>query len=108
VQKYGLSLQAKVDVLKTVDNAPSYKRKKDVGSDFNVPMNTLSTILKNWGTIIQAYEQHTVDSRRWRVRFAQYPDVEDTLLLWFKNACDQNGTCKFSLKCTVLLKLLEI
>ncbi|MGH0126634.1 UNVERIFIED_CONTAM: hypothetical protein FKN15_030190 [Acipenser sinensis] len=46
--------RTKVEVLKAVDNAPPYKKKKDVAVDFNIPTNTFSTILNNWDTKIQA------------------------------------------------------
>ncbi|MGH0145992.1 UNVERIFIED_CONTAM: hypothetical protein FKN15_007018 [Acipenser sinensis] len=87
--KLALSLQTKVEVLKAVDNAPSYKKMKDVATDFNIPENASSTILKKRDTKIQVYEQQN------RFRLAQSPDVEDVLLLWFKNARDLNGTCRF-------------
>ncbi|MGH0170220.1 UNVERIFIED_CONTAM: hypothetical protein FKN15_068676 [Acipenser sinensis] len=58
-----------VQVLKVVDNAPPYKKKKDVAADFNIPTNTLSTVLKN-NAKVQAYEQQTVDASHQHFRSA--------------------------------------
>ncbi|MGH0147469.1 UNVERIFIED_CONTAM: hypothetical protein FKN15_010566 [Acipenser sinensis] len=52
LSKRALSLQTKIEVLKAVDSAPLYKKKKGVATDFN--------ILKTRDTIRQAYEQQTV------------------------------------------------
>ncbi|MGH0124748.1 UNVERIFIED_CONTAM: hypothetical protein FKN15_013862 [Acipenser sinensis] len=41
-------------------------QEKNVAADFNILVKTLSTILKNQDTIIQAYEQQTVDASRQR------------------------------------------
>ncbi|MGH0117777.1 UNVERIFIED_CONTAM: hypothetical protein FKN15_039073 [Acipenser sinensis] len=75
-----LQIRTKLEVLKAEDNVPPSKKNKDIATDFNIPTNTLSTILKNQGTIIQAYEELIVDAGCQRFQFTQYPDVEDVLL----------------------------
>jgi len=65
------------------------KRKKDIATEFGIPTSTLSTILKNADEIIQ--RSTLCDNLNLeRKRNAEFPDIEECLLKWFKQYRDRN------------------
>ena len=66
--------------------------KKQIALDFKIPMSTLSTWIKKSDEIKQKYLSGEMGSQRKKNRGAKFPEVEQALLKWFKNARDQNVT----------------
>lgn len=64
--------------------------KKQIASDFGIPMSTLSTWLKYIVEIKKKYLSGEMGSQRKKFRTSKFPEVEDALIKWFKNARDQN------------------
>ena len=79
---HSLSLKRKYELIQAVQNAPASKRKKDIAAEFEIPANTLSTILKNQKQIIEKYQKQGVNPERKRLRSGIFTDVEDALLNW--------------------------
>ena len=82
-----LSLQKKVAIIPAVDNAPPSNKKKEIASEFGIPTNTLSTVLKNRASIM-CNETRVVVNPKWkRFRSSEYDDVDEALLKWFRGGC---------------------
>jgi hypothetical protein len=65
--------------------------------------STLSTWIKNSDEIKKKYLSGEMGSQRKKCRIAKFPEVEEALLKWFKNARDQNiPLCGTSLNSNVL------
>jgi len=62
--------------------------KTAIAKQFGVPLNTLSTWLKSAAKLKDAHEN--TGSARKRIRLCQYPDIEEALFMWIKNARSQN------------------
>ena len=88
--KQSLSLKRKVEIIKSFEQAPPMKKKKEIAEEFGIPPNTLSNILKNRKKIMESLDQQKIDPERSRFRTAKYPDIEEALFLWFKNVRDKN------------------
>ena len=84
-----LSLQKKVAIIRAVDNAPPSK-KKEIASEFSIPANTLSTVLKNQASIMCSETRGVFDQKRKRISSSEYKDMDEALLKWFPGARDQN------------------
>lgn len=82
------SYETKYDAILAVERGG--KTKKQIASDFGIPMSTLSTWLKKSEEIKQKYLSGEMGSQRKKYRTAKFPEVEDALLKWFKNAREQN------------------
>ncbi|XP_057324247.1 tigger transposable element-derived protein 4-like [Microplitis mediator] len=81
-----LTLQEKFDVINTVKTG---MKKKDVAAQYGIPASTLSTIIKNEAEILLRYEKSGNISYK-RRRVAEFPDLEEGLLTWFKQCRDKN------------------
>ncbi|XP_057334362.1 tigger transposable element-derived protein 4-like [Microplitis mediator] len=81
-----LTLQEKFDVINTVKTG---MKKKDVAAQYEIPASTLSTIIKNEAEILLRYEKSGNISYK-RRRVAEFPDLEEGLLTWFKQCRDKN------------------
>ncbi|KAL3270138.1 hypothetical protein HHI36_009196, partial [Cryptolaemus montrouzieri] len=75
-----LTLREKFNVINAVK---SCMKKKDVAAHYGLPLSTLSTIIKNEAEILQRYESSSNLSSK-RRRLAEFPDLEECLLTWFK------------------------
>ena len=83
-----IPLSTKVDIIKAVDG--KQKSKSVIARDFNVARSTISSIIKNKEKTLEAFESSSFLPDRKRLRTATYTDVEDALLLWFKQARSLN------------------
>lgn len=81
-----LTLREKSDVINAVKSG---MKKKDVAAQYGLPASTLSTIIKNEAEILQRYESSNNLSSK-RRRLAEFPDLEECLLTWFKQCRDKN------------------
>ncbi|KAL3277547.1 hypothetical protein HHI36_012891 [Cryptolaemus montrouzieri] len=88
-----LTLREKFDVINAVKSG---MKKKKVAAHYGLPPSTLSTIIKNEAEILQRYESSSNLSSK-RRRLAEFSDLEECLLTWFKECRDKNisvsGTC---------------
>ena len=90
-KKNSLSLQTKVDILQEVERLAEERGSKvRIATKFSIPKSTLSTIIKNKDSIIEAYEQSSFAPSKKRMRTAAYPEVEEALVSWLKFARSQN------------------
>ncbi|CAG9563419.1 unnamed protein product [Danaus chrysippus] len=81
-----LTLREKFNVINAVKSGT---KKKDVAAHYGLPASTLSTIIKNEAEILQRYESSSNLSCK-RRRLAEFPDLEECLLTWFKQCRDKN------------------
>lgn len=84
-----LSLEKKIQILRDVETGV---KKKDVAEKYGVPPSTLSTttILKAKESIEDSYNQQAIASGRKKLHRFLFPDVEQALLSWFKDARARN------------------
>ncbi|KAK8772621.1 hypothetical protein V5799_024135 [Amblyomma americanum] len=78
-----LTLCQKVCLIEEAEKWTSSKTQ--LAEKHKVPLSTLSTILKNKTKILEAYGK-THSTKRTRIRFPTYPDVEDALIKWLQHA----------------------
>lgn len=83
-----LNLGEKVQVIKLVESGA--KKKSDVAKEFGIPASTLSTILKNKGKTLEAWNSNEISVTRKRLREPHFEDIEDCTIKWFKQARDNN------------------
>lgn len=74
---------------KAIQEVESGVKKKDVAIKYGIPQNTLSTILKNKRTIIQATESRECMSSK-RLKKPIYENVDSSIIEWFRTARAQN------------------
>lgn len=88
-QLKSLKLSEKVEIIKVVDEnvMTKEKTKQQIAKDFGIPASTLSTILKNKDEIMKRFAEG--DNRK-RKREIDYPDVDEAVLTFFKQARVQN------------------
>ena len=91
-KKNSLSLQTKVEILQEVQMfAKERSAKVKIAEKYEIPKPTLSTIIKNKETILEAFEQSTFVPSKKRMRTAAYLEVEEALVSWLKYARSQNA-----------------
>lgn len=81
-----LSLAEKLQVLEAVKIC---QKKTDVAKQFDIPLSTLSTIIKNEKDILKKVESGQSLSCK-RQRISEFPGLEECLLKWFKQCRDEN------------------
>ena len=87
-KRKALTLETKISILNEVEKGQSPK--KEIAKKFDIPQSTLSTILKNQGTLREAYEGSESSPARKKFRSAAHPEVKDALCEWFKSQRSQN------------------
>lgn len=79
-----LTIEKKLKVIEAVE-AGGNKKKQDIAAEFNIPVSTLSTILKN---------KEKIRSSLWlavkRHRNPEFPDIEKCIYKWFVNCRGKN------------------
>ncbi|KAH8035085.1 hypothetical protein HPB51_004326 [Rhipicephalus microplus] len=78
-----LTLREKVSLIKEAEKSTCPKTQ--LAEKHKMPLSTLSTILKNKEMLLEAYGK-THSSKRSRIRFPTYPDVEVALMKWLQHA----------------------
>ncbi|CAG4979095.1 unnamed protein product [Parnassius apollo] len=81
-----LTLSEKFNVIKAVNSG---MKKKDVAAYYGIAASTLSAIINNEAEILLRYESSTNLSCK-RRRLAEFPDLEECLVSWFKQCHDKN------------------
>uniref|UniRef100_A0A6G5AAD3 Putative tick transposon n=1 Tax=Rhipicephalus microplus TaxID=6941 RepID=A0A6G5AAD3_RHIMP len=79
-----LDLATKVEVLKEVDQGGTAKQ--DIARKYGIKPNTLSTFIKNKRSILDAFESEKFKTSRKRMRTGAYPELEEALLIWIREA----------------------
>ncbi|XP_050064482.1 tigger transposable element-derived protein 4-like [Aphis gossypii] len=83
-----LNVGDKLKIIKEVEKG--VKRKKDIAADFNIPANTLSSILKNKDKIVKNIEDSSCSPQRKKLKVSNFPQIEDAMLKWIHKARDHN------------------
>ena len=66
------------------------KKKAQITKDFQIPPNTLSTYLKNKGKNLNHTTNEDWKDRK-MARGPEYPEVDEFVLKWFKQARDKTN-----------------
>ena len=83
-----IPLATKGAIIKAVDSKK--KSKSLIAQEFGVAKSTVSTIIKNKEKTLEALESLSYLPERKRLRRAAHTDIEEALLLWFKQARSLN------------------
>jgi hypothetical protein len=68
------------DKIKIIDELKKrVKRKKDIASEFGIPVSTLSTILKDKDKILKAVKEASCLSRWKRFKASSFPEIEHAM-----------------------------
>jgi predicted transcriptional regulator len=81
-----LNVGDKLKIIKEVEKG--MKRKKDIAPDFNIPANTLSSILKNKDKIVRNIEDSLYSLQRKKLKVSNFTQIEDAMLKWIHRARD--------------------
>ena len=81
-----LSLDKKYELIVEVEKGK--EKKKEIAQKFNIPANTLSSILTKRDAIKEAYEGSVFQPKRKRMRQPTSENLDQALLRWFKEARD--------------------
>ncbi|GFN78561.1 tigger transposable element-derived protein 6 [Plakobranchus ocellatus] len=81
-----LTLETKLKLLSEVDNMGKTQTKKEIAEKYGIPVNTLSTILKNREKLEKIASTSSVNLGKKRMRPCKVEDVDEGLLTWFKQA----------------------
>lgn len=82
-----LSIEEKYKLLKDIKSGI---RNKDVAEKYGIPKNTVSTIVKNEKSILEAMENRTSCSKIKRLKKGMYEDLDKAVFDWFTSARAQN------------------
>lgn len=81
-----LTYEEKAAAIREVEKG--LKTKSLIAKEFGIPLNTLSTYLKNKDTILSKLATSGGKNRK-RARRPENPDVDECVLKWFKQSCDK-------------------
>lgn len=81
-----LSIGEKIRVIEAVKT--SSKKKKGIAEEFGILVSTFSMILKNGVDLMQKISADNLDRKRNKT--AEFPDLEECLIKWFKPCKGQN------------------
>ena len=87
-KRKAISIETKYEILQAVDKGD--RAKKEIVTAFDIPPNTLSTIIKNRDQIIKNYETSTVFPSRKRQRSGQHDAIESAVFKWFNEKRSAN------------------
>ena len=109
----GAAYQAKSyeEKFKAIKDVDSGTKKLVVARNLGIPLNTLSTWVKNREKIENAVCQNLISRQRKRRRTGTFEDIEEALLKWFRDARKNNLPINVSLlqsKAKQLADRLEI
>ena len=79
-----ISLTRKVEIIKAVES--SKKSKSAIAEEFGVAKSTVTSIVKNKQKILEASDVASFTPERKRIRLAAHSDIEEALMIWFKQA----------------------
>ncbi|KAH7956350.1 hypothetical protein HPB52_008442 [Rhipicephalus sanguineus] len=79
-----LDLATKVKILKEVEQGGTAKQ--DIARKYGIKPNTLSNILKNKRSVLDAFENDQFKMSRKRMRTGAHSELEQALLIWIREA----------------------
>ena len=82
-----LTILQKYELIKDVETG---MKKKDVAQKFDIKPNTLSTILKNKTTVVEAVEKIGTRCNSKRLKKATFESVDKSVVEWFSAMRGQN------------------
>ena len=89
-----IPLSKKIEIIKAVNSKK--KSKSLIAQEFGVAKSTVSTINKNKEKLLKAVESSSYLPERKRLRTAAHTDIEEALLLWFKQARSLRRTIPYT------------
>ncbi|KAL3206246.1 hypothetical protein MRX96_040289 [Rhipicephalus microplus] len=82
-----ISLKDKLDIIEQVEKG---KKQVDVAVAYGLSKQTVSTIINAKEAVLAKKVSGDLQPKRFRLREASYPDVEEALLMWLRDARSQN------------------
>ncbi|KAH7987778.1 hypothetical protein HPB51_026542 [Rhipicephalus microplus] len=83
-----ISLKDKLDIIEQVEKGK--KSKVDVAVAYGLLKQTVSTIINAKEAVLAKKVSGDLQPKRFRLRKASYPDVEEALLMWLRDARSRN------------------
>ena len=66
-------------------------KKTDIARKFDVPLNTLSTWMKNSDKIKRSFQSGDMNTAKKRLKTCKYEDIDSALLKWFKSKVNEGA-----------------
>ncbi|KAH8042048.1 hypothetical protein HPB51_020161 [Rhipicephalus microplus] len=82
-----ISLKDKLDIIEQVEKG---KKQVDVAVAYGLSKQTVSTIINAKEVVLAKKVSGDLQPKRFRLREASYPDVEEALLMWLRDARSRN------------------
>ncbi|KAH8038456.1 hypothetical protein HPB51_001571 [Rhipicephalus microplus] len=82
-----ISLKDKLDIIEQVEKG---KKQVDVAVAYGLSKQTVSTIINAKEAVLAKKVSGDMQPKRFRLREASYPDVEEALLMWLRDARSRN------------------
>ena len=82
-----ITLETKVAIIEAVERKT--KTNAQICREFDLPSSTLYTILKEKEKLMKAHNNGDLDRDRKKLRTADFADVDKALIIWFKQARNQ-------------------
>lgn len=77
-------MKEKLEIIQAVDRG---KKQSAVADTFGLSMQTVNTIMKNKEATLEKPIMGDLQPKKFRLRKATFPEVEDALLIWLRDAC---------------------
>ncbi|EEC10789.1 hypothetical protein IscW_ISCW008259, partial [Ixodes scapularis] len=78
-----ISLKEKLEIIQAVDRG---KKQSAVADTFGLSKQTVNTIMKNKEAVLGKQVMGDLQPKKFRLRDATFPEVEDALLIWLRDA----------------------
>ena len=88
-KKKSISLKEKQQIIESIEKG---EKQASVGQRLGLTKSTVNTIWKNKETLKRQFETSHYNSDSKRFRTANHKDIDEALLLWFKQARSENIT----------------
>ena len=83
-----LTIKRKLEIINIVEKAPAGRKKKELATEFNIAVSTLSSIIKNKDSLkVRAISGGKGKKRN---RDLTWPDVDEAWYIWFSVAWAQS------------------
>ncbi|KAL3198113.1 hypothetical protein MRX96_014547 [Rhipicephalus microplus] len=82
-----ISLKDKLDIIEQVEKG---KKQVDVAMAYGLSKQTVSTIINAKEAVLAKKVSGDLQPKRFRLREASYPDIEEALLMWLRDARSRN------------------
>ncbi|NWX15724.1 TIGD4 protein, partial [Aegotheles bennettii] len=82
-RKKSITIEEKIGIISAVESG---RKKADIAAEYGIKKNSLSSIMKNKGKVLEAFESLRFDPKRKRLRTALHSDLEEALGRWCRVA----------------------